>query len=33
MKKLERENSRLKRAVADFTLDKLVLRETLEESY
>jgi putative transposase len=33
MKELERENSRLKKAVADLTLDKLVLRETLEGNY
>jgi len=33
MKDLERENSRLKRAVADLTLDKLVLREALEGNY
>jgi len=33
MKELERENSRLKKAVADLTLDKLVLREALEGNY
>jgi len=33
MKDLERENGRLKRAVADLTLDKLVLREALEGNY
>jgi hypothetical protein len=33
MKDLERENSRLKKAVADLTLDKLVLREALEGNY
>ena len=33
MKKLERENSRLKKAVADLTLDKLILREVLEGNY
>jgi len=33
MKDLERENSRLKRAVADLTPDKLVLREALEGNY
>jgi len=30
LKDLERENSRLKRAIADLTLDKLILREALE---
>jgi putative transposase len=30
MKVLERENSRLKRAVAELTLDKLILKEALE---
>ena len=30
---LERENSRLKKAVADLTLDKLILREALEGNY
>ena len=30
LKELEQENARLKRAVADLTLDKLVLREALE---
>ena len=30
---LERENSRLKRAVADLTLDKLILHEALEGNY
>ena len=30
IKDLERENSRLKKAVADLTLDKLILREALE---
>ena len=30
MKELERENSRLKKVVADLTLDKLILREALE---
>ena len=29
-KELQRENSRLKRAVAELTLDKLVLKEALE---
>jgi putative transposase len=33
MKELERENSRLKKAVADLTLDKLILREALEGNY
>ena len=33
IKDLERENSRLKRAVADLTLDKLILREALEGNY
>ena len=33
MKDLERENSRLKKAVADLTLDKLVLKEALEGNY
>jgi putative transposase len=33
MKELEQENSRLKRAVADLTLDKLILREALEGNY
>ena len=33
MKELEQENSRLKKAVADLTLDKLVLREALEGNY
>jgi transposase-like protein len=30
---LERENGRLKKAVADLTLDKLILREALEGNY
>ena len=30
---LERENTRLKRAVADLTLDKLILQEALEGNY
>ena len=30
---LERENSRLKKAVAELTLDKLILRESLEGNY
>ena len=33
LKELEQENGRLKRAVADLTLDKLVLREALEGNY
>ena len=30
LKELERENSRLKRAVADLTLDKVILKEAAE---
>ncbi len=33
MKDLECENVRLKRAVADLTLDKLILKEALEGNY
>ena len=33
IKDLERENSRLEKAVADLTLDKLILREALEGNY
>jgi putative transposase len=33
MKELERENSRLKKAVADLTLDKSILREAFEGNY
>ena len=33
MKDLARENSRLKKAVADLTLDKLILKEALEGNY
>ncbi len=33
LKDLERENTRLKRAVADLTLDKLILQEALEGNY
>lgn len=33
IKDLERENSRLKKAVADLTLDKLILREALKGNY
>jgi hypothetical protein len=30
---LEKENTRLKKAVADLTLDKLILKEALEGNY
>jgi transposase-like protein len=33
MKELERENGRLKNAVAELTLDKLILKEALEGNY
>jgi len=33
MKDLEKENTRLKTAVADLTLDKLILQEALEGNY
>ena len=33
MKDLEKENTRLKKAVADLTLDKLILQEALEGNY
>jgi len=33
LKELERENARLKRAVADLTLDKLILKEAAEGKY
>ena len=33
VKGLERENNRLKRAVADLTLDKLILREAAEGNF
>ena len=33
LKDLERENARLKRAVADLTLDKLILREAAEGNF
>ena len=33
LKELERENGRLKRAVADLTLDKLILEEAAEENF
>ena len=32
-KELERENTRLKKAVAELTLDKLILKEALEGNY
>jgi transposase-like protein len=32
-KELERENTRLKRAVADLTLDKLILKEAAEGNF
>lgn len=32
-RELEQENTRLKKAVADLTLDKLLLREALEGNY
>ena len=32
-KELEKENSRLKKAVAELTLDKLILKEALEGNY
>jgi len=32
-KDLERENGRLKKAVAELTLDKLILKEALEGNY
>ena len=32
-KDLERENARLKRAVADLTLDKLILKEAAEGNF
>ncbi len=32
LKDLARENSRLKKAIADLTLDKLILKEALEGS-
>jgi transposase-like protein len=32
-KELERENGRLKKAVAELTLDKLILKEALEGNY
>ena len=33
MKDIKRENIRLKRAVADLTLDKVILKEALEGNY
>ena len=33
LKELERENGRLKKAVADLTLDKLILKEVLEGNF
>ena len=33
LKELERENGRLKRAVADLTLDKLILKEAAEGNF
>ena len=33
LKELERENQRLKKAVADVTLDKQILKEALEGNY
>jgi transposase-like protein len=33
LKELEAENARLRRAVADFTLDKLILREAASGNY
>jgi hypothetical protein len=33
LKDLERENARLKRAVAELTLDKLILKEAAEGSF
>ena len=33
LKDLERENSRLKRAVAELTLDKLILKEAVEGNF
>ncbi len=33
MKDIERENTRLKRAVADLTLDKVILQEALKGKY
>jgi putative transposase len=33
LKELERENARLKRAVAELTLDNLILKETVKGNY
>lgn len=33
LKELERENDRLRKAVSDLTLDKLILKEALEGKY
>ena len=33
MKDMERENARLKKAVAELTLDKVILKEALEGNY
>jgi hypothetical protein len=33
LKELERENGRLKKAVAELTLDKLILKKALEGNY
>jgi putative transposase len=33
LKELERENGRLKKAVAELTLDKLILKEACEGNY
>ena len=33
MKDIERENTRLKKAVAELTLDKVILKEALEGNY
>ena len=33
LKDLEKENSRLKKAVAELTIDKLILKEALEGNY
>jgi putative transposase len=33
LKELERENTRLKKAVAELTLDKVILKEALEGNY
>ena len=33
LKDLERENTRLRKAVSDLTLDKLILKEAIEGNY